>query len=120
MHKWRGKVAVVTGASAGIGAAISRHLAQEGMTVIGCARNVAKIDVRQSPSTHTHARTLLHYRTAIYLGHRLLTPLPLPVRHGWVVAEGGAGSFEFLSGASGQHTVRRSERGGDQVPVRHG
>ena len=46
MEKWIGKVAVVTGASAGIGEAISRQLAVEGMIVIGCARNVAKIDVR--------------------------------------------------------------------------
>ena len=46
MTSSQGKVALVTGASAGIGAAISERLVKEGMTVIGCARNVDKINVR--------------------------------------------------------------------------
>ncbi|KAK3089027.1 hypothetical protein FSP39_000244 [Pinctada imbricata] len=44
MEKWVGRVALVTGASAGIGAAISRKLVQHGMIVIGCAPNVEKIE----------------------------------------------------------------------------
>lgn len=34
MDRWIGKVAVVTGAGAGMGAAISKRLAQEGLQVL--------------------------------------------------------------------------------------
>ncbi|GFT92053.1 hypothetical protein NPIL_676921 [Nephila pilipes] len=43
MEHWNGKVALVTGASAGIGAGICKALTQHGMVVVGCARNVDKI-----------------------------------------------------------------------------
>ena len=45
MERWNGKVAVVTGASSGIGAAIATQLVKNGLTVIGCSRNIAKIEV---------------------------------------------------------------------------
>ncbi|XP_067864286.1 dehydrogenase/reductase SDR family member 11a isoform X4 [Heptranchias perlo] len=44
MERWKGRVALVTGASVGIGAAIARALVQHGMKVVGCARNVDKIE----------------------------------------------------------------------------
>ncbi|KAM8835297.1 dehydrogenase/reductase SDR family member 11-like [Synchiropus picturatus] len=44
MERWRGRVALVTGASVGIGAAVARALVQQGMKVVGCARNVDKIE----------------------------------------------------------------------------
>lgn len=44
MEKWKGKIAVVTGASAGIGAEIAREFAKNGLTVIGLARRVNRIE----------------------------------------------------------------------------
>lgn len=43
MNRWVGRVALVTGASAGIGAAVCRKLVEQGLIVVGCARSVEKI-----------------------------------------------------------------------------
>ena len=48
MERWSGRLALVTGASSGIGAAVSVALANHGMKVVGCARGVEKIQVRKS------------------------------------------------------------------------
>lgn len=45
MEKWRGKTAVVTGASRGIGASIALGLAKSGMNVVGLARTPESIEV---------------------------------------------------------------------------
>ena len=45
MERWEGKVALVTGASAGFGESIAKRLVEHGMKVIGCARNTEKIQV---------------------------------------------------------------------------
>ena len=45
MERWRGKTALVTGASCGIGYETSKQLARLGLNVVGCARNVEKIQV---------------------------------------------------------------------------
>ena len=47
MERWTGRVALVTGASSGIGAAITVALAQKGMIVIGVARNIDKVEVSE-------------------------------------------------------------------------
>ncbi|XP_070497934.1 farnesol dehydrogenase-like [Chironomus tepperi] len=58
MEKWRGKIAVVTGASSGIGAAIVKDLASNGINVIGLARRSDKVEEL--------ARELSHYEGKIY------------------------------------------------------
>ena len=44
MDRWVGKIALVTGASAGIGASITEELAKAGVKVFGLARRAEKIE----------------------------------------------------------------------------
>ncbi|XP_076453150.1 dehydrogenase/reductase SDR family member 11-like isoform X2 [Babylonia areolata] len=43
MARWVGRVALVTGASAGIGYSVTKALVERGMKVVACARNIAAI-----------------------------------------------------------------------------
>nr|BBD75697.1 dehydrogenase/reductase SDR family member 11 [Oryctolagus cuniculus] len=44
MERWRDRLALVTGASVGIGAAVARALVQQGLKWVGCARTVGNIE----------------------------------------------------------------------------
>ena len=44
MDRWIGKVALVTGASDGIGAVVAHKLVANGMKVVGCGRNMERLN----------------------------------------------------------------------------
>ena len=65
MERWAGRVALVTGASSGIGAAVVELFAKRGMKVIGCARRVERIQV--STCIPKFAKVLVHKRFVLCL-----------------------------------------------------
>jgi len=61
MNRWNKKIAVVTGASAGIGAAIALELVKEGMTVIGLARRAERAE-QLKEKIPKHSKGVFHAR----------------------------------------------------------
>ncbi|XP_058466521.1 farnesol dehydrogenase-like [Malaya genurostris] len=59
MNRWIGKVAMVTGASSGIGAAIAKELARSGLTTIGLARRVHRVELLKKDLTGEAASRLI-------------------------------------------------------------
>jgi NADP+-dependent farnesol dehydrogenase len=59
MEQWKGKIAVVTGASAGIGAATALDLVNAGMIVVGLARRQDRIEELKK-KLPTHLKRHLH------------------------------------------------------------
>ena len=44
MERWKERIAIVTGASAGMGYELTKTLAELGVVVVGCARNTKSIE----------------------------------------------------------------------------
>ncbi|XP_008576729.1 PREDICTED: dehydrogenase/reductase SDR family member 11 isoform X3 [Galeopterus variegatus] len=63
MERWRHRLALVTGASGGIGAAVARALVQQGLKVVGCARTVGNIEeLAAECKSAGYPGTLIPYR----------------------------------------------------------
>ncbi|XP_070572613.1 dehydrogenase/reductase SDR family member 11-like [Ptychodera flava] len=60
MERWINRVALVTGASVGIGKAISHALVERGMVVYGCGRSVDKIKSHSEELKSQSAKGSLH------------------------------------------------------------
>ncbi len=54
MERWRNKVALVTGASSGIGAACAKALAGNGVKVVACARRVERIEAIKTENSNIY------------------------------------------------------------------
>ena len=60
LSQLKGKVALITGASGGIGQAIAVRLARDGIRLVLCGRSVAKLEKTRALAEAAGAETLLH------------------------------------------------------------
>ncbi|XP_065089932.1 farnesol dehydrogenase-like [Ochlerotatus camptorhynchus] len=65
MDRWQGKVAIVTGASSGIGAATVKELVKAGMVVVGLARRVEQIQALKADLPKEVASNLYAFKCDI-------------------------------------------------------
>ncbi|KAM9853841.1 dehydrogenase/reductase SDR family member 11-like [Aulostomus maculatus] len=74
MERWKGRVALVTGASVGIGAAVAKELVRYGMTVVGCARDLEKIQKLSSQCQSIgHSGVLVPFKCDLTVEEEIVT-----------------------------------------------